>query len=260
MIADEGMANAIRLVAVERGVDPRDFGLIAFGGAGPLHARAVASRLGIKRILVPPAPGLCSAFGALIAPARVDLVKTYYANSLTIDPAAMFAVIRELTADSIADLRRSVEVEEPTIECFASLRYLGQNFELEIEIPGGSGGSWDELLRAFAAEHARQYGFDLPGEPVEVVSLRVTARREEQPLDLRTELDPGRESRSRTVWLSREGAVECPVHRRSELEPGTALSGPMIIEEPDSTTIAFAGDEVVADPSGVPVLNVGEVE
>src|SRR5207249_9359204 len=94
--ADENMANAIRLIAVDRGLDPRDFALIAFGGAGPLHARAVAERLGMTTVLVPPEPGLCSAYGCAITEARLDRVRTTYARSDRADRAELAAVEREL--------------------------------------------------------------------------------------------------------------------------------------------------------------------
>ena len=125
MIADEEMANAIRLVGVESGLDPRDFALVAFGGAGPLHARSVASRLGIETLLIPPAPGLCSAFGALIAPPRVDRVQTYYASSASLDEQALFAAVGRVADEAVAALRASVEVERPRVDRFASLRYAG---------------------------------------------------------------------------------------------------------------------------------------
>ncbi|MFN8150454.1 MAG: hydantoinase/oxoprolinase family protein [Solirubrobacterales bacterium] len=257
-IADEGMANAIRLVAVEQGLDPRDFGLIAFGGAGPLHARSVASRLGIGKVLIPPSPGLCSAFGALIAPPRVDLVKTYYANSFTIDPEDLFRTLGALADDAVKQLRMSVDVDQPTLEYFASLRYLGQNFELELPLVDGPHGTWDGVLAAFSAEHLAQYGFDLAGEPVEIVSIRATARSEADVVPAQTVAAGVSVGAARQVWLEAGPPIECPVHRRDEIQPGAELHGPAIIEEPDSTTIALPGDSIVRDESGVLVLTLGE--
>ncbi|MBS1884344.1 MAG: hydantoinase/oxoprolinase family protein, partial [Actinobacteria bacterium] len=258
MIADEEMANAIRLVAVEYGLDAREFALVAAGGAGPLHARSVAARLGIETILIPPAPGLCSAFGALIAPPRVDRIQTYFANSESLDPVELMGAIGRLAEDAEAELGHSVELAEPVLECFASLRYAGQNFELEVEVPGAGDGSWEQLLESFAAEHERQYGFDLPGEPVEVVNLRATARQEQEPLALTDAPGEAAPARSRSVWLGGDGPSEVAVRRRSELAAGERVEGPVIIEEDDSTTVAFAGDSIVVDPSGVLVLRMAE--
>ena len=134
---DENMANAIRLIAVERGLDPREFALIAFGGAGPLHARAVAERLGITQVIVPPHPGLCSAFGAAIAEARVDRVQTFFTNSTRVDLAALAQALERLRDGALADLRRSVDVPRPEIRSSADMRYAGQNYELEVPLPVG---------------------------------------------------------------------------------------------------------------------------
>jgi N-methylhydantoinase A len=248
------MANAIRLVGVESGIDPRDFALIAFGGAGPLHARSVASRLGIRTLLIPPAPGLCSAFGALIAPPRVDRVTTYYASSESLDEAALFNAVERVAGEAVETLRLSVDAPEPTVERFASLRYLGQNFELEVPIVVDD--RWEALRDRFAAEHERQYGFELPGEPIEIINLRATARRAETPPPTGTAIDDGGEAAgSREIWL--DGPVDCPVVRRSTLAPGTSLTGPAVIEEPDSTTIVHPGDRVEADPSGSLLITIG---
>ncbi len=256
MIADEEMANAVRLVAVDYGLDPREFALVAFGGAGPLQARSVAARLGITTILVPPAPGLCSAFGSLIAPPRVDRVRTYYANSETLDPDEFIAAVAQLADEAVAELSRSVDTEGAELESFASLRYLGQNFELEVEIVGGSAGSWDALLESFAVEHERQYGFSLPGEPVEVVNLRATVRKPQATDDATSFPDEDVPNESRRVWLGPGEASDVKVYRRSQLAPDEELEGPLIIEETDSTTIAFAGDRVRVDESGVLVLTI----
>src|SRR5262245_60405743 len=179
------MANAIRLIAVERGLDPRDFALIAFGGAGPLHARAVAERLDIPTVLVPPHPGLCSALGAAIAQARVDRVQTVYARSDAVDLASVSATEHALRESTIADLRRNVDVDEPEVRRSADLRYAGQNYELEVPLPDGDlAAGWPALLERFAADHERQYGFSLPGEAIELINVRITALRPDLPVPL----------------------------------------------------------------------------
>ena len=256
MIADEEMANAIRLVGVEAGLDPRDFALVAFGGAGPLHARSVASRLGIGTLLIPPAPGLCSAFGALIAPPRVDRVQTYYASSESLDESALFEAVDRVSAEAVEALRASVEAPQPIVERFASLRYLGQNFELEVAI--GDSDQWPHLRRQFGLEHERQYGFDLPGEPVEVINLRATARRDEVELATRPTVEEADEpAGSRSVWIDTDSPAECPVVRRSTLSAGSELVGPAVIEESDSTTIVHPGDRVIVDASGALLISLG---
>jgi N-methylhydantoinase A len=257
--ADENMANAIRLIAVERGLDPRDFALVAFGGAGPLHARTVAERLDIGTVLVPPHPGLCSALGATIAQARVDRVQTIYARSDQPVPENLARAEREVREEAIAELRRSVEAPKPVVIRSAAMRYAGQNYELEVPLPEGDldAAGWLQLLARFETEHDRQYGFALPGEPVELVHVRVTALREEEAPKVVTPTVPPEPPRRRAVWFTDQDPTDCPIYRRETLAAGTEVTGPAVIEEPDSTTIVFAGDVVRVHESGVLVITLG---
>jgi N-methylhydantoinase A len=258
--ADENMANAIRLIAVERGLDPRDFALIAFGGAGPLHARAVAERLEMPSVLVPPHPGLCSALGAAITQARIDRVRTFYARSNSVQVADVALAERLLREDTIAELHRNVGPCEAVVRRSADLRYAGQNYELEVGLPDGDLDEerWRLLLAGFEDDHERQYGFKLPGEAIEIVNLRVTALRPESAIPLVAETSAPAEPTLRSVWFEADSPVDCPIYRRAALVPGTELEGPAVIEEPDSTTLVFAGDRLVVHPSGVLVLTIGE--
>ncbi len=258
-IADENMANAIRLVAVERGLDPRDFALIAFGGAGPLHGRAVADRLEMTRVVIPPHPGLCSAFGAAIARPRVDRVRTYYVRSDRLDGEALARTESALRTEAVEALQRAAKTSEPILDRAGSLRYVGQNYELEVALPSGDldEGNWAQLLRRFEAEHERQYGFALPGETVELVNLRVTALGPEQPPAFALSPVTSAAPEIREVWFDAAGPVICPVVRRSSLAPGAELEGPLVIEEPDSTTLVHPADTVLVDGGGALVLSIG---
>jgi N-methylhydantoinase A len=257
--ADENMANAIRLIAVERGLDPRDFALIAFGGAGPLHARAVAERLELPIVLVPPHPGLCSALGAAISQARIDRVQTFYARSDRIRVEDVALAERRLRDQTLADLRRNVEVHEVEVRRSADLRYAGQNYELEVPLPDGEldDDRWRALLTRFEQDHEAMYGFMLPGEAIELVNLRVTALRPDAPIPLVAGSVTLSEPSLRPVWFEPDGPVDCPIHRRDALAAGTALDGPAIVEEPDSTTLVFPGDRLLVHESGVLVLTIG---
>ena len=152
-----------------------------------------------------------------------------------------------MAGEAVAALRASVEVERPTVDRFASLRYLGQNFELEVEIRDGD--RWPDLRERFGVEHERQYGFDLPGEPIEIINLRATARRDEVALPTRSAAEGAAASRRRPPGLDRDrlAASNARCVRRSSLAPGTTLVGPAVIEEADSTTIVHPGDRVVVD-------------
>lgn len=260
--ADENMANAIRLIAVERGLDSRDFVLIAFGGAGPLHARAVAERLEMPTVLVPPHPGLCSALGAAISEARIDRVQTFYARSdrVRVDDVALAE--RRLREQALADLRRNVEADEIELRRSADLRYAGQNYELEIPLPDGEldPDRWRALLARFEEDHEAMYGFKLPGEAIELVNLRVTALRPDARIPLVGGAASAGEPTVRPVWFKPDGPVDCPIYRRDTLVPGTTRDGPAIIEEPDSTTLVFPGDRFTVHESGVLLLTIGGAE
>ena len=257
---DENMANAIRLIAVERGLDTRDFALIAFGGAGPLHARSVAERLGMTSVIVPPHPGLCSAFGAAIAEARVDRVQTLFTQSDNVDVATLAEALRRLRLGAIEELRRSVDVAAPEIRSSADMRYAGQNYELEVQLPEGEMDSagWQALMDRFAEAHARQYGFALPGEPVELINLRVTALRPEPARDfIDLSRGGGRAPTARPVWFESGRVASCPIVHRAGLQPGQTLTGPAVIEETDSTTVLHPGDRLALGPAGLLALSLG---
>jgi N-methylhydantoinase A len=258
--ADENMANAIRLIAVERGLDVRDFALIAAGGAGPLHARAVAERLGMPTVIVPPYPGLCSAFGCAITEARIDRVQTFHARSDTVDVPRVAGAVRRLEQRAVDDLRRSVTVDDPVVRRSADMRYLGQNYELETTLPEGDlEPRWHDLLEAFESEHERQYGFRLPGEPIELVNLRVTALRPEAAPGLAAPGGDGAPApvEVRRVWFDADGPVDCPVYRRDGLPAQTTIDGPAIVEEVDSTTLVFPGDLLRVHERASLLLTIG---
>jgi N-methylhydantoinase A len=260
--ADENMANAIRLVAVERGLDPRDFALIAFGGAGPLHARGVAKRLEMSTVLVPTRPGLCSAFGAGIAEARVDRLRTFSVRSTDVDVERLAGAERDLREEAVIDLRRSVEAPDPLLTRTAAMRYEGQNYELEVELPDGDldRQGWLRLLERFERAHESQYGFSLSGEPVELVDLRVTARLDEPGPAMRPSRGDGSGEARRPVHFSTSGPVDCPILERGRLAVGAEVEGPAVIQEPDSTTLLSEGDRVRVLPDGVLELSVGSAE
>jgi N-methylhydantoinase A len=258
--ADENMANAIRLIAVERGLDPRDFALIAFGGAGPLHGRAVAERLGMKTVIVPPHPGLCSAFGAAIAEARVDRFQTFFTHSDGIDFETLGGALRRLREATVAELKASVEVEQPEIRSSADMRYSGQNYEVEVALPPGEldRESWPLVVERFTEVHSKLYGFALPGEPVELINLRVTALSPEPPAAFTIAPKPGRDAGTRDVRFEAKGAVRCVILSRAALAEQGSIAGPAVIEEADSTTLVFPGDEIRVEPSGVMIQTLGK--
>jgi N-methylhydantoinase A len=227
--ADENMANAIRLIAVERGLDPRDFSLMAFGGAGPLHGRAVADRLDMRTVLIPPHPGLCSAFGVGIANARVDRARTFSARSWAVDLVRLADAERELRQLAVDELRASVGDVAASIVRRAALE----------------------------AEHERQYGFALEGEPIELINLRATAYVEDAIAAPSAPPVADHDVQTRAVWFGEAPIEDCPVLMRESLAAGQTVEGPAVIQEPDSTTLVWPADVLRVLDSGVLELTIG---
>lgn len=265
-IINVNMMGAVRVISVEQGEDARDFTLTAFGGAGPLHAADVARAMGIPRVLVPPRPGLLSALGLLHADVRGDFSLTRLLVAAPASLQALNAALDELRQRGLDWLAgEGVDPEARVEEWQADLRYLGQNFELILEINGG--GRLDEaglerLVARFAAGHKAAYGYDLPGHPVEIVNLRlgVTIVRETPPAEPVETAAGGPEGASvehRDVWFPETGFAPTPVYRRTLLPVGGTFEGPAIVEQMDTTTVVPPGARVQLDGSGNLLIEVG---
>ncbi len=177
-IANENMANAIRLASIERGLDARDFALVAFGGAGPLHAGGIAEKMGMSRIIVPLYPGLCSAFGALIADLQVDKVWSKHFRSNSVEAAVVNEQFQHLVTTVIDELRAEGFTGTPEIERTISMRYAGQNYEHDVPIAEETI-TVETLHKAFAEFHRlhRQfYGYAISEEIIELIRFNVTVR------------------------------------------------------------------------------------
>ncbi len=254
-VVNENMANALRLVAVNQGVDPREFALVAFGGAGPLHAVAVAEALRIPRVLVPLHPGHCSAFGALISDWRVDKVLTRLYRSDTLDAATLDKEFQQLTEAALEELLGEGFQGNPVVLRSIDMRYQGQNYEQEVSVEEGSI-SGDVLRRAlaqFAAQHEAFSGSAHLDAVIELVNLRVTAIGPSSRIQLE-ELARGTSAQPvahRPVFFPRDGLVETAVYRREELPGGCRLSGPAIVEEMASTTLVPADSTLSVDEHGL---------
>jgi N-methylhydantoinase A len=258
--ANENMANQVKLIAVDRGVDPRDFVLIPFGGAGPVHASACARLLGIRRMLIPPHPGLSSAFGALAANWRVDRVRTIFGRSTHLNVEIIAEWLEALTASALSELREDGFTGEPILVRSIDMRYAGQNYERPISLPAGpfTAEAAGTMVERFSRAHDEFYGFSLEDEPVEFVNLRVTVigPTDLQPsVELATtqEVEPGA---WRPVAFHGRSYLETPVYRRELLGAGFTLTGPVIIEEPDATTVVHPGDTLIVRPDGLLELRV----
>jgi N-methylhydantoinase A len=252
---DENMANAIRLLAVERGLDVREFALMAFGGAGPGHARAVAQKLGITRVLVPPHPGLCSAFGALITDWRVDTVWTAFMRSDALDVRHIVAEFGRLEEAARDELAADGFTGEATVSRSIDMRYAGQNYEREVPLPGDTvdATAIEQALARFTELHEAFYGFAIEGETIELINFRLTAigpaKVPELPV-LPPQVGTPAPREQRPVYFGGE-FLSCPAFRRDHLGAGCLLHGPAIIEDIDATTVLHPGDLLEVTPSGV---------
>jgi N-methylhydantoinase A len=252
-IADENMTNAIRLATIDRGIDPRDFTLVAFGGAGPLHAAAIAQKLGIACVLVPPHPGLVSALGAAISELRVEKVRTLAALSTHVSEPDLMHHFAEMDQEARAELVAEGLHGEAAATWKISMRYFQQNYEQDVEFTPQDGLA--ACLTRFHRLHHEFYGYSFPELAVEFVHLRLSVY-EVGPLAgaLRVMEEPelvveDSIPRCRPGW-ELGTARSYTVYRRSQLLKGTTRTGPAIIEEVDSTTYAPSNSTLKVDRSG----------
>jgi len=264
-VAVNKMALAVRAVSIERGLDPRDCALIAFGGAGPLHATAIARDLDIPTVIVPPLPGHYSAFGMLVTDLRHDYVRTCYGRLDEVPPATLAAMIDEMTAEGRALLASEGLADDAIAsESFFDLRYAGQEFTLRVPVAG------DEVTTAglaavrarFDEMHEARYGHVAKDEVVEVVNARLVATGKRDVPDLDS---PPAASAAATPAGTRQvgfagpgGCVlrEAAVWRREELAPGARIAGPAIVEEYASTVVVGEGDVATVGDLGEIIVSV----
>jgi N-methylhydantoinase A len=254
-VVNENMANAARIHLVEKGRDPRDYNLIAFGGAGPVHAYRVAERLKLKTLVCPLAAGVTSAFGMLTAPLAFDFVQSYVTPLSYID----FTVLERLYADMEArgrELLTAAGVEgDITLSRSADMRYLHQGFEIRVPLPAGQLTAADlpALRRVFAEEYERLYKRLNPGVEVEVVNWRLVASGPQPHITLATPPAGGRSLAAarkgeRPVYQpERSDYVSCPVYDRYLLPMGESFPGPAIVEERECTVMIGSGATASVD-------------
>jgi N-methylhydantoinase A len=247
-IADSNMVGAIRVVSVERGHDPRDFTLVAFGGAGPLHGCALAELLGITRVLVPLAPGVLCAEGLLAASLKAEFSRTLPQPD---EWDAAEAVYASLEAEAMAWLEaEQVPSGDAKLTRVALLRYQGQGAEIAISWPGDA----EAARTAFATAHRALNGFVLESK-VELVTLRVEAEAN-APALARSSLPPGQGAQpiGRQVVHDAEGHVEARIFDRASLGAGDRIDGPAIVTQLDATTLVPLGWQAEVLPTGALML------
>ena len=264
-IINVNMMGAVRVISVEQGEDPRDFTLVAFGGAGPLHAADVARNMGMGKVLVPPRPGLLSAIGLLHADVRGDFSLTRLLRAESANLKAFNAGFADLKQRGIAWLRGESE-QRAKFEWQVDLRYFGQNFELIMPLASDrlSAASLKRLTTAFHRRHKAFYGYDMPAQPVEIVNLRlvVTAARKALPAVQKNKKHINKQlvTEKRRVWFPETGFVQTPVYEREQLPPNWRATGPAIIEQMDATTVVPPKARVHNDAVGYLHLTLGDAK
>jgi N-methylhydantoinase A len=243
-IVNENMYGALRVVSVERGYDPREFGLVAFGGAGPMHANALADLIGAYPLIVPPAPGVMSAFGFLTSDVQNEFTETYLEVETDVtgaDVAAEYATLRDEAAAWLDS--EGVDAGDRAFDYYADCRYYRQDIQLSIPtspdaLEGEAGLA--AIRGEFEARHERQFGFSLDA-PLEIANLRVIGRGRVAGVELAAEElggeDPSAARVSTEPVYVDDGFHDTPVYDRSELRPGNRIAGPAIVVEDDATVV-----------------------
>jgi N-methylhydantoinase A len=237
------MAEVLKIVSIQRGHDPRDFVLAAFGGAGPLHAAALASELGIAEVICPPIPGAFSALGLIGTDLKRDYVQTLFATADIADPAAVEAAFVVLESKGAAMLDRAgVAQSRRRFERSVDARYPRQSFELRVPVPPGAvtKASLEKIAESFHAGHLKTYGHQNRDERVQLVNIRIAAIGAIPPLSVRNRTAPQGTSpvkSEREVWFRETGAIRAMIYDRGLMPSGLTISGPAVIEALESTIL-----------------------
>ncbi|MEM1164469.1 MAG: hydantoinase/oxoprolinase family protein, partial [Pseudomonadota bacterium] len=266
-IINANMANAIRSRTVQKGLDPRDFALVAFGGGGPLQAADVAAQLSIPEVIVPSHPGITSAMGLLTTDLQYDAIRTAFMFSTAMDHPRIeerftdmeAALLDQYAADGVGAGRVSFRRT-------ADIRYVGQGYELRIGVPDGAFDADAEakVWAEFERRHKAEYGRSFPDSPMEIVNVRVTGIGETEKITSQTapsggSLDAARLATRPSVFRvgSELQTIDTVFYRRDALPLGQDIQGPAVILQQDSTTVVRPGDSFVADTAGNIIITIG---
>ena len=259
-VANANMADAVRLLSIRRGYDPRDFALVAFGGAGPLHGAALAKDLSIPVVLVPPNPGVTSALGCLLVDIQHDISRMYLSKAENVDVRDLETTFRELEVEGRERLvTEGVAPENMVFQRKIDMRYHGQWRALSINIASPVT-SLDESIAYFHEEHGREHNYSRPGAPLEiyrvsVIATGVTAKAKFADFDP-VDAEPSAVGTRRVRFDELPEAVDCPVFDRGALRSGMKVEGPAVIDQLDSTIIVPPGVTAEVDRSLTLVMRI----
>ncbi|MCH9037115.1 MAG: hydantoinase/oxoprolinase family protein [Chloroflexi bacterium] len=258
-IVNSNMADAVRMVSIERGHDPREFTLVAFGGAGPVHAGKLASELGITRVVIPPNPGAFSAMGLVCTDLKRDYVRTLYTAFVEEARGPIREAYSEVEAEAREMLTRSdIQEEKRSFRYSMDLRYEYQAYELSVPVGASEieDGSLAGIAQRFHDQHMTMYGYNAPDEPIQLVNLRVTAIGQlggnyiaQKATSSNASMDQARTA-YREVFFKETGKTRCPIYDRGALPIGTPVPGPAVIQEANSTIVVYPGQSARATEWG----------
>jgi N-methylhydantoinase A len=253
-VVNENMAAATRMHVAEKGRDPRKYTLVAFGGAGPVHAWGLARLLKISRIVCPFGAGVTSALGMLVAAPAIDLTRSYVARLATLDWARVEALYADMEREARALLAETgAHPDEISIRRAADMRYAGQGFEVTVPLPDGrlDDARRPDVQGAFQQTYRERFGRDITDVAIEALSWRLSASAPVPNITVKfggqptTSGDPRKGTRP--VWFPKTGVAPCPVLSRYGLTAGMEFTGPAVIEERESTTVVGPGGRVTVD-------------
>ncbi|OGA26849.1 MAG: hypothetical protein A3I01_11670 [Betaproteobacteria bacterium RIFCSPLOWO2_02_FULL_65_24] len=252
------MSLAVREVSVAKGYDPRDFALVASGGAGPLHVIAIARELHVPTVIIPLFPSNFSALGMLVADERHDFTRTYYADLQNVDFKQLVTIYGEMVKEAGSHLRRNAH---PEFQVHLDLRYVGQEFTLSVPVTVEQlkAGDRKGVREGFDQLYEHRYAHHSPEEPVEIINVRVAAIGKKPPISFPRLAPSGKAvpARERKVYFAEAGKyVETPLYQREDLGAGATFSGPALIQEHGTTTVMYQGDTCSVAETGELIIKV----
>lgn len=264
-VANSNMLNALKLVSVRKGYDPREFTLVAFGGGGPMHAAALAKELNIKKVIIPLAASVFSAWGMLMTDLRSDDIQTYNVKLDNPDYDAINAEWQKLEKKAYAENKeKGIDPENVYFQHYLDMRYTGQDHTVKVRVPDEpiSEDNLIEFIEAFHKEHEQNYSFRLEDSGVEIVNMHLASfgRIEKTPVKEVEKLSFTLEEavkEERKVVFEEEGTVMTKIYAREKLSPGMSIQGPAIIEEISASTIVYPGMKANIDKFGDILIETG---
>jgi N-methylhydantoinase A len=266
-LADVKMSFAVRAITMQRGYDPRKFAMVAFGGAGPLHAMAIARELHVPRVIIPPQPGHFSALGMLLTDLRQDFVQTHIQDFSATTVKSLEDSFVKLENEGRQNLaKEGYEINSIQLIRTLDVRYLGQEYTVRVNVPHklSAAKDIDFIREKFDEMYEVRYGHAAPDQSAQMVNLRVTAIGPVSKPDfesLRDKRIPALSTqKSRDIYFPKVGMLSCPVYQRAELKENFEFIGPAVVEEYASTTVLFPGDKGTLNQYGCLVILNGDGE